>query len=395
MKKDGIPPVSNFRLTGAKIGASLSLMKTPLGIKTCLMPILALCFIPMAHAADKSPVTYRLTVELRDGSRVIGKSLQNNFDFHSAILGDVELPLSKVRVVESLSSGNDVKVTSANNDILTVEFATKEIKLETSFGEVKLPPAMIRSIHISGGPGRPTDGLIAHWSGEDNGDDSINGHSGNLINVTFTEGVVGRAFTFSPNGYPWGTYTGLQIPDDAAFELTREFTIEGWVRPRGDGYIILCRGDHRPGLDPYTLSMEGNHDLQFAISDEANNNSHVDTTLPYCQWTHVAAVFDGAAKTISLYTNGVLAAQSHTDLIPIGKLIPEQTPGLGIGNLNDGGNNFPFAGDIDEISLYGRALSADEINAIYSENAGNATGRAEPLPTRNESFRYQPRMKLN
>jgi len=49
--------------------------------------------------------------------------------------------------------------------------------------------------------------------------------------------------------------------------------------------------------------------------------------------------------------------------------------GIGIGNVNDGGNNFPFIGDIDEISLYARALSAGDIQAIY--NAGSA-GKCQP-----------------
>jgi hypothetical protein len=32
--------------------------------------------------------------------------------------------------------------------------------------------------------------------------------------------------------------------------------------------------------------------------------------------------------------------------------------------------------------LYDRALSADEVNAIYAEYAANAGGRVEPLPAR-------------
>ena len=59
------------------------------------------------------------------------------------------------------------------------------------------------------------------------------------------------------------------------------------------------------------------------------------------------------------------------------------SPGLGIGNVNDGGNNFPFVGDLDEVGLYNRALSAEEVNAIYSENSARAGGYAAPLPPRN------------
>jgi len=63
-------------------------------------------------------------------------------------------------------------------------------------------------------------------------------------------------------------------------------------------------------------------------------------------------------------------------------LQPDQSPGVGIGNLNDGGNNFPFIGDIDEVGLYDRALSEAEVNAIYAEHAADAGSRADPLPPR-------------
>jgi len=46
--------------------------------------------------------------------------------------------------------------------------------------------------------------------------------------------------------------------------------------------------------------------------------------------------------TMSLYTNGVLAAQIVTTVRPFGTLQADESPGVGIGNVNDGGNNFPF-----------------------------------------------------
>jgi hypothetical protein len=100
------------------------------------------------------------------------------------------------------------------------------------------------------------------------------------------------------------------------------------------------------------------------------------------EWIHVAGVLDDSADTLSLYTNGVLAAQINTTVRPFGPLLPNQSPGIGIGNVNDGGNNFPFIGEIDEVGLYDRALSPTEINSIYIEHAGDANQHAEPLPSR-------------
>jgi hypothetical protein len=148
------------------------------------------------------------------------------------------------------------------------------------------------------------------------------------------------------------------------------------VRPRGDGYVIFFRGDHRSGLDPYALSMQASDRLDFQVTDADGNSGVVETIVAYNVWTHVAATLDDATGTMSIYTNGVLAAQTVTAVRPFGALDPGQSPGIGIGNVNDGGNNFPFFGDIDEIALYNRALSSNEIAAIYQ---AGSSGKCDPV----------------
>jgi len=216
----------------------------------------------------------------------------------------------------------------------------------------------------------PPPGLVGWWKGDGTAVDVVGGNNGVLVNVSYTNGMDGLAFACDPENYPYGTYTGVQIADQPAYALTNALTIEGWIRPRGDGYNIFWRGDNRPGTDPYYISMSGNHVLEFLIGDQNNNYDTVSTTLDYGVWVHVAATFDGSAGTMSLYTNGVLAAQKTTTIRPFGNLIAGDSPGIGIGNVNDGFNNFPFLGDIDEIALYSRALMPAEIQAIY--NAGSA-----------------------
>ncbi len=221
-------------------------------------------------------------------------------------------------------------------------------------------------------------GLVGWWKGEGTTADSAGGNSGVNQHVSYTSGVAGQAFAFDPENFPYGTYSGIQVADRPAYALTNALTIEGWIRPRGDSYIIFSRADHRPGLDPYHLSMQANNTIHFGLSDAVGNSAIVETVISYFAWTHVAATLDGSAGTMSIYTNGVLAAQTTTSVRPFAELQADQSPGIGIGNLNDGGNNFPFIGDIDEIGLYNRALSAPEIQFIYQ--AGNA-GKCMPSPT--------------
>ena len=216
----------------------------------------------------------------------------------------------------------------------------------------------------------PPSGIVGWWPGNGNGNDLVGGNDGTLVDVTFTSGVDGEAFVFDFGQNPGAGFTGVRIPDQTAYLLTNSLSIEGWIRPTGDGYVIFWRGDNRTGFDPYSLVMQGNNVLGFTITDGNNNMVSIFTPLFYNQWWHVAGTLDGGTGTMSLYTNGVLAVQTNTTVRPLGSLNAADSPGIGIGNVNDGANNFPFTGDINQISLYNRALSQGEIQAIY--NAGTA-----------------------
>ena len=241
-----------------------------------------------------------------------------------------------------------------------------------------LSAAEIQAIYFASSAGKcvlPTcapapAGLIGWWKGESNGTDSADTNNAYaLINISFTNGIVGQAFACDPESYPYGTYTGIQFADQPSYALTNSLSIEAWIRPRGDGYPVFFRGDNRPGMDPYVLSMQGNNILAFQITDANGNAASVSAPLVYNQWWHVAATLDDASGTMSLYTNGSPAARITTTIRPFGALIPQDSPGIGIGNVNDGFNNFPFWGDIDEVSLYSRALTAGEIETIYNVGA--------------------------
>ena len=339
--------------------------------------------LAQAAPAATNETGFRLTVELRDGSHVVGKSLEGDWRFHSASIGDLKRAVGGVRAIEIAADGTTARLTATNGDVMAVQFLATSVRMETGFGKTELPVKVIRSLKVTAlhGAGNLALGLVGLWSGDGNAADAIGGNNGTLRNVSFTDGVAGQAFAFAPNNFPYGTYTGVQIPDRPTFALTHSLTIAGWVRPRGDGYVIFFRGDHRPGLDPYCLSMQANHVLRFAICGPAGESAFIDTQLPYCEWTQVTAVLDGDASTMLLYTNGVLAAQTQTSVRPMGDLIADMSPGVGIGNVSDGGNNFPFNGDLDEIALYDRALSADEANALYAEHVANVGSPVAPYPT--------------
>jgi hypothetical protein len=217
----------------------------------------------------------------------------------------------------------------------------------------------------------PPAGLVAWWPAEGNANDAADGHHGTAnAGVSFTAGRVGQAFRFDGGG------GRVNVPDNAAFKLTNSLTIEGWIYIQAfSGAILFIRGDNRPGLDPYTLSLDGAGRLYFRIG---NPQGGVDLIAPIAagQWKHVAGVLDGATGEATLYLDGAVAVRTNTTQRPMAELDPGSQPAIGIGNHGGTTHNFPFNGLIDELSLYSRALSESEVRAIY--DAG-AAGKCPPV----------------
>ncbi|HXR03446.1 MAG TPA: hypothetical protein VN836_01925 [Verrucomicrobiae bacterium] len=85
----------------------------------CALNFLAFSFgSPTAGSAGTNQSDIKLTVELHDGSRVVGQSAEQHFRFHSELFGDLKLAVKDVREVECVSS-NTARLVTASGDILT------------------------------------------------------------------------------------------------------------------------------------------------------------------------------------------------------------------------------------------------------------------------------------
>jgi subtilisin-like proprotein convertase family protein len=245
-------------------------------------------------------------------------------------------------------------------------------------------------------------GIVGWWRGESNAVavDYAYQNNGALVGgVSYTTGKVDQAFLFSGTGSPYTSR--INVPDSPSYILTNGLTIEGWVWASnyvasGQGGIILFRGDDRLGLDPYWMEIDhGTQNLSFSI---LQFNGTGLTTLNYNfapwlqQWVHLAGTWDGHSGLMNLYVNGTIVAQAVSPYVPIGALTGPN-PGIGIGNNQSTGYNTPWVGSLDEVSLYGRALSASEIKAIYTDgiNGNPAGGNGKFDPNR---FQLSPRQSL-
>ena len=320
--------------------------------------VIAGCSRPVQTAAANDDTTaVRLTVELRDGSRVVGQGMDKSFPFRSALLGNLDLAMKDIRSIECLTT-NSAKLTTTGGDVLTVGFAKSELQLQTGFGKVELPVASVRRIAVSvlRAAAKPIDGLVALWSAEGNADDSVGNRHGQLQNQAgYAPGKIGQAFAFHSVGDQM-TAPATDLPAG-----TSDRTINCWV------YIDSFNNDEEEFIVSYGTRDRG----QIFALCVANGRRLAFTqwgdalwgpVLEANRWYNIAVT--SAGSSVKLYVNGVSVATGAYNF---------NTPANGqivIGKKNQ--SPYPpeqFFGLIDEVAVYNRALSDDEIRSIAEDAA--------------------------
>jgi len=96
----------------------------------------------------------------------------------------------------------------------------------------------------------------------------------------------------------------------------------------------------------------------MAISP-SNTQRYSKTVRQLNTWYHVAGVYDAAARTLNIYVNGVLDNGVLVGTVPASQANAANER-VTVGRRTGG---FYFQGTIDEVRLYGRALSQAEIQS--------------------------------
>ncbi len=207
----------------------------------------------------------------------------------------------------------------------------------------------------------PVSGMVAWWRAEGTALDTTGNSDGTLQGgVSYTNGVAGQTFSFDGNnsGMNVDNLTGLNSGNTP-------HSIEGWIKiqslPPVRAWMLLL-GAAGVGVHHWLLQPDGSAQLGVFGSVQAN------PTLPVGTWVHLAMTFNG--QTLCCYTNGVLQSALAASF-SFGNPLPLT---LGLPHLGEQG----FNGLMDEMSIYNRALSSNEIASIY--NAGSA-GKQSPSVT--------------
>jgi hypothetical protein len=127
---------------------------------------------------------------------------------------------------------------------------------------------------------------------------------------------------------------------------------------------IIRKSDSTVGTNSYQLSSNGTN-FQFQVGTSTSITILTGTTsIVPNKWYYVSGTYDGASNAMQLYVNGIQEA-SVSGGGTAGTISTGTTNGLYLGSIeNDIGNG--FMGRIDDVRIYSRALSAAEIQRLYS-----------------------------
>jgi hypothetical protein len=144
-----------------------------------------------------------------------------------------------------------------------------------------------------------------------------------------------------------------------------DFTVEGWFNFSGLGNNKGLMGTWKTGWPPYfyfAYGLLGGNDLTLAfhMSGVSNTYASFNTTV-VTGWHHIAGTFKRNGKMI-LYLDGI-ARDSASISFAAGQSIDHAASSFQIGSLGSGTSGLLFSGWIDEVRIWSKVQSADEIRS--------------------------------
>ncbi len=154
----------------------------------------------------------------------------------------------------------------------------------------------------------------------------------------------------------------IEVADDSTLKPLSEISMAGWIKfdtVDSTDTLFVCKddvGDNRQ----LTYGLENNGVWTFRLWD-SSNTLHTQTfgTIPSENtWFHFAGTYNGATQ--KMYIDGV-----ERDTDEWISNLAQKVVALHIGGRFQGGTAFPFDGNMTELYIWGKALTANEIKLLF------------------------------
>jgi len=238
-----------------------------------------------------------------------------------------------------------------------------------------MPPS---ALHAAGTSCYPTPpGLVSWWRAEGDGADAVDGNDALLqMGTGFAAGKVGAAFSLD------GVNDRITVPD-APNLRPATLTLEGWFYFDRIRTVVMVEkwAPNRRGWEMFLAAGTRQIVAFFHGTDGVSSNTRIDPG----RWYHVAMTYDGAAHR--LYVDGVLEQLQPRVIV----IDDNAAANLTIGYSGFWNGNY-VDGSIDEVALYDRALTGDEIASIH---AAGTDGKCERMDVRIDALLGRDTDRLN
>ncbi len=202
-----------------------------------------------------------------------------------------------------------------------------------------------------------SNNAVATWRGEDNTEDSAGANDGEWINGApiYAAGRIGRAFDFNGNRY-------VRVPDNDSLDVqTGDYTLTAWVNLRSARNHFIA-GKSACGFVPsrWRLSVDSQNRISSDLSNE-DNTEYISfgTSQPLSSnvWHHLTLRKEGTEHKI--FVDGDLKTTVQFPHVMAGNDAPFT---IGYRDISCGGDFTDAL--IDEVNLFNRAISVEEITAL-------------------------------
>jgi hypothetical protein len=202
-------------------------------------------------------------------------------------------------------------------------------------------------------------GLVASYPFNGNAlDESGMGNHGVVNEAMLVDDRFGN-----PNSAYWfdGISSFIIVPDHPSLDITENLTIAGWIKK--DSHVpwasMVTKGGDSGQLDENNYTIHNDTVNSVIFTGLYDVPVYCSRSIMLMEWYFIALTYDGV--TAKFYVDGVADSLSFTNTTQ--QLTPNASS-LYIGVDHPGSTEF-FHGCLDDIRIYNRALTPEEIEYLY------------------------------
>lgn len=261
--------------------------------------------------------------------------------------------------------------TSSGTKTVYVQFHDRAGNWSTSFTDsINYQPCTAQTRTSAYSSAVTGDSPVSYWRLDDNCQtayDVMGRNTGTYVNgvTTGTTGLLAGDPADSAAGFNGGNY--VRVPNSSSLGLTGAVSLEAWIKPAAipaaGGWASIVS---KP--EAYSLQFNGPR-LEFTIIQNGTRRrlQAPSGAVSVGNVYHVVGTYDGTTQR--LYLNGKQVASAA-----LTGAVTNTSNGLNLASWD--GNGEYYKGVIDDVAVYGKALSATRVAAHYS--AGSTAGSAVP-----------------